>query len=295
MRPEDLDLLSATGRPALTPDGRHVVVAVVRPDLDSDTYTGGLWLVPVDGGPARRLTNGHRDTAPGDQPGRAARRLPAGRQGQPAAAARHRTRRRRAARADRPPAGRGRCRSWSPDGRRLAYVARVPEPGRYGTEDADGHKPGSDAERAAADHRRAAYRVDDLGFTRDRRAHLFVLDVPEESGGRGGGAARTPGDPAPADRRRHRRRRRRRGARTARRLAFVSAPARHPRDRPPRRGVRRAGRCRRRPSAEPDRRGGARRARLGGAVAARPPARPRRPTTSAPPAWTSWAGRTPCG
>ncbi len=84
MRPEHLDLLSATGRPALTPDGRHVVVAVVRPDLDSDTYTGGLWLVPVDGGPTRRLTNGHRDTAPAISPdGQRVAFLRAGKEGAP--------------------------------------------------------------------------------------------------------------------------------------------------------------------------------------------------------------------
>ena len=49
MRPEDLDLLHACGRPALTPDGRVAVVAVTRPDLASDSYGGQLWRVPTDG------------------------------------------------------------------------------------------------------------------------------------------------------------------------------------------------------------------------------------------------------
>src|ERR1700712_4895369 len=68
MGPEHLDLLSAAGSPSLTPDGRHAVVAIVRPDLDSDSYTGGLWVVALDGAAARRLTNGHRDTAPAISP-----------------------------------------------------------------------------------------------------------------------------------------------------------------------------------------------------------------------------------
>ena len=49
MRPQDLDLLHACGRPALTPDGRSAVVAVTRPDLASDSYGGQLWRVPTDG------------------------------------------------------------------------------------------------------------------------------------------------------------------------------------------------------------------------------------------------------
>ena len=66
---------------------------------------------------------------------------------------------------------------WSPDGSRLAYSARVPEQGRYGTEDADGDKQPAEGEppRLVTE---LAYRRDDLGYTRDRRLHVFVLDVP---------------------------------------------------------------------------------------------------------------------
>ncbi len=67
---------------------------------------------------------------------------------------------------------------WSPDGSRLAYSARVPEPGRYGTEDAEGKKPSPDAEPARL-VTELAYRQDNLGYTRDRRQHVFVLDLPD--------------------------------------------------------------------------------------------------------------------
>ena len=76
------------------------------------------------------------------------------------------------------PAGAG-APVWSPDGRRLAWSARVPEPGRYGTEDDDGEKREPDAEppRLITEFQ---YRIDNLGHTSDRRQHLFMVDVPDE-------------------------------------------------------------------------------------------------------------------
>lgn len=177
MRPEDLDLLHACGRLSLTPDGALAVVPVLRPDLATDSYRGGLWVVPTDGGPARRLTNGPKDDAPAVSPdGRrvAFLRSPAEGTppqlhvtgidgGEPLCLTDH-------------PAGAG-APVWSPDGGRVTYAARVPEVGRYGTEDATGEEVDASAEppRLVTE---PAYRRDDLGYTRDRRTHVFVLAVP---------------------------------------------------------------------------------------------------------------------
>ncbi|HEX2073755.1 MAG TPA: S9 family peptidase [Geodermatophilus sp.] len=176
MRPADLALLRTPGTPTVSPDGRIAVVAVSRPDLEADAYRSQLWAVPTDASaPARPLTSGHRDTAPAfspdgrwlaflraeggsDEPqvhllptaGGAPRRLTGHHlgAGQPV---------------------------WSPDSRRLAYTARVPEPGRYGT--AEGVGPEAEPPRLITT---LQYRLDGVGFLGDRRNQVFVLDLPED-------------------------------------------------------------------------------------------------------------------
>lgn len=193
MRPDDLDLLSACGRPSLTPDGAVAVVAVTRPDLATDAYVGALWAVATDGSGARRLTNGPRDSAPAVSPdGRRVAFLRAGEDappqlhvvaldgGEPLALTGR----------DAHPLGAG-APAWSPDGTRLAYAARVPEPGRYGTAADDGRepKPGEEPARLV---RELKYRIDDLGYTRDRRQHLFVAEVPPTDAAPGDGLPPLP-------------------------------------------------------------------------------------------------------
>src|SRR5919202_3149148 len=173
MRPTDLSLLRVPGVPAVSPDGRTAVVAVSPPDLDADEYRGQLWTVPTDGSaPARPLTAGHRDSAPAFSPdGRWLAYLSAKPGGRPqvhvlptsGGAARQLTS---------CPLGAG-APVWSPDSRRLAFVARVPEEGRYGT--AEGVGPEAEPPRLITT---LHYRVDDVGFTNDRRSRVFVLDLP---------------------------------------------------------------------------------------------------------------------
>ena len=135
MRPEHLDLLAMCGQPTLHPDGSLAIVSVIRPDLDSNDYVGGLWSVPLDGsGPPRRLSRGHRDTAPAISPdGARVAFLRAEKKGKPQLYVVEVGGGEPVVLTD-APLGVGPP-SWSPDSRRIAYAARVPEQGRYGTDE----------------------------------------------------------------------------------------------------------------------------------------------------------------
>jgi dipeptidyl aminopeptidase/acylaminoacyl peptidase len=176
MRPADFAQLRVPSDPSLSPDGRLAVVAVAQADLDADAYRSALWLVATDGSaPPRRLTNGPRDTRPRWSPdGRWIAFLRAGAEhgakpqlhvmaaagGEPRRLAEH-------------PLG-AEAHTWDPGSRRLAYLARVPEPGRYGTD------PDVPPEREPPRRIRAPrYRADGLGWSFDRRRHLFTVELPE--------------------------------------------------------------------------------------------------------------------
>jgi dipeptidyl aminopeptidase/acylaminoacyl peptidase len=181
VKPTDLAHLLTLGSPTLSPDGRTAVVAVARPDLDEDEYRTQLWTATTDGSTApRRLTHGTNDSAPRFSPdGRWIAFLRAEPEGKPqlhvlpadGGDARRLTDL---------PLGAG-VASWSPDSASIAFSARVPEQGRYGQDDKI--TPGKEAPRRITG---LQYRLDGVGFTTDRRHHVYIVDVAETD------------DPAPA-------------------------------------------------------------------------------------------------
>lgn len=171
----DLPLLSTPGRPSIHPDQASCVVAVTRPDLGADAYVGQLWTVPLDGRGARRLTRGFRDSAPHHSPDGSLiaflRSAPGERPqlhvveatgGEPVAVTSQRL-------------GVSEF-AWSPDSSRLAFTARVPEQGRYGSVEEIG--AGAEAPRRFTTR---TYRANGVGYITDRRSTLFVVDVPDVS------------------------------------------------------------------------------------------------------------------
>ncbi|GAA1170237.1 S9 family peptidase [Ornithinimicrobium humiphilum] len=191
MQPSDLTKIRTLSSPTVRPDGTDVVVTVVRPDVEENRYRTSLWRLPLDAdgtptGPAVRLTHGTRDSSPVYSPdGSRLAFLRAGEDGPPqvhvldpgGGDARRLT--------DAPlgvaePA-------WSPDSRRLAYVARVPEAGRYGTDEKI--RPDQEAPRLV-EH--SQYLADGLGYLLDRPAKIFVVDLDELPAGDDEDAERLP-------------------------------------------------------------------------------------------------------
>ncbi len=174
MKATDLDLLTSVSTPTIHPSAARAVVSVTRPDLAADAYLGQLWSVPLSGHAApRRITRGFRDTAPQFSPDgrliaflRAPAKGPAqlhvvdAAGGEPVVVTDRKL-------------GVSEF-AWSPDGRQLAFVSRVPEAGRYGT--VDGLESSGEAPRHITTLK---YQSNGLGYTNDRRSHIFIVAVPD--------------------------------------------------------------------------------------------------------------------
>ncbi|MDD7833515.1 S9 family peptidase [Paenarthrobacter sp. AB444] len=174
MKPEQLPLLNSVSAPAIHPDGTKAVVSVTRPDFDADSYVGQLWSVPLDNTKyPRRITRGFRDTSPAFSPdGLVLAFLRSDPGGKPqvfvvesAGGEPQRITNQRAG---------VESFVWAPDSHRIAFQARVPEQGRYGT--IDGVSPAAEDPRYVVANQ---YMMNGVGYTADQRQQLFVVDVPE--------------------------------------------------------------------------------------------------------------------
>jgi dipeptidyl aminopeptidase/acylaminoacyl peptidase len=172
MKPADIELLLSVSRPTVDPAGGRAIVSVTRPDLGADTTVGQLWSVPLHGGTPRRITQGFRDTSPQFSPdGEAIAFLRAARTTPPQLVVM--------------PIGGGEPVvitdrtlgvtefDWAPDSRSVVFVSREPEHGRYGT--VEGLDAAAEPPRRLTEKR---YRANGLGYVTDKRAHLFLVDVP---------------------------------------------------------------------------------------------------------------------
>ncbi|WP_152352437.1 S9 family peptidase [Brachybacterium subflavum] len=184
MHPSDIRHLLSVSAPALAPDATFAIVAVSHPDEGADRSVGQLWRIELDGarrrhgaprqetGARRRLTRGISDSAPHLSPdgsvlaflrpdarGRAQIHLLDPRGGEPM-------------QVTDAPLGVGQF-VFSPDGSRLAFLARVPEPGRCGT--VEGIGPDAEPARRVDSVR---WLANGVGWSIDRPRQVHVLDLP---------------------------------------------------------------------------------------------------------------------
>jgi dipeptidyl aminopeptidase/acylaminoacyl peptidase len=175
VRPLDIEHLVTPGRPALR--GELLLTAVARPDADANADRSALQRVGPNGGTP--WTHGDRDAAPAISPdGRWVAFTRATGTGAPQLHVM--------------PADGGEPRQltdlplgidapvWNPDSHRIAFTARVPEAGRYGTSPDGSAAAPAAGEEAPRRITRRDYRIDDIGFLRDRPARLFVVDTREQ-------------------------------------------------------------------------------------------------------------------
>jgi dipeptidyl aminopeptidase/acylaminoacyl peptidase len=173
MRPGDLNRLNALSIPTVHPIGDRAVFAATRPDFDADAYVGQLWMIRFDGLPARRITRGFCDASPAFSPDgrlvgflRAAPGRPpqvavmAADGGEPMIITDQRL-------------GVSQFR-FSPDSRRIAFIAAVAEDGRYGS--VSGVDSGHEDPRLIE---QLQFQLDGVGYLADQRRQVFVVDVPD--------------------------------------------------------------------------------------------------------------------
>ena len=172
---QDLTRLRGVSDPQISPDGRRVAFVITTASEERDEYLSNIWVVGTEGGEPRRFTTGPtKDTLPRWSP-----------DGRWLAFVSDRGPKKKSQLYAMPGDGGEAIQltdlangvfgqwgvAWSPDSTRLAFVARVggwQEPERE--EDRGKSRP---AHVISA----LKYRFEGIGFTYDRRPHIFVVRV----------------------------------------------------------------------------------------------------------------------
>ena len=167
--PEDVYALTGVGDPRLHPDGNRVAYVVWWIDEEDKEYRSAIWLGTLDGSkPPRKLTAGlTRDSSPRWSP-----------DGSRLAFTSSRGEEKSPSQIYVLPVEGGEAQKltdlkedaaelvWSPDGTRIAFTARVRD---------EAYEEEDDRKRRPRRFRRLSYKLDNLGWTGDRRQHLFVV------------------------------------------------------------------------------------------------------------------------
>jgi dipeptidyl aminopeptidase/acylaminoacyl peptidase len=171
MRPDDVYELTGVGDPRISPDGKRVAYVSGSTDRESNETKAAIWVTPLDGSAEpRRFTFGEkRDGTPRWSPDGRWLAFVSARGDEKAPAQLYVL-----------PSEGGEARkltdlkesvediAWSPDSARLTFVARVR---------AEDYDEEDEKKRAPRRVTRLFYKLDSVGWTTDRRRHVFVVDL----------------------------------------------------------------------------------------------------------------------
>ena len=168
MRPEDVYQLTGVSDPRVRPGGEEVAYVVWSIDEEKNEYRQSIWLARLDGSqPPRRFTTGTNDSQPrwspdgtrlafvskrGDEKAKRQLYVMPADGGEPACLTDLKD-----------DAGEA---AWSPDGTQLVFSARVPH---------EAYEEEDERKRAPRRFTRLLYKLDSVGWTGDRRRHLYVV------------------------------------------------------------------------------------------------------------------------
>ena len=168
MRPEDVYRLTGVSDPRLRPGGEEIAYVVWSIDGEANEYRQSIWLARVDGSESPRLlTSGTNDSQPRWSP-----------DGQRLAFVSKRGDEKAKRQLYVLPMGGGEPQcltelkddagepAWSPDGTQLVFSARVPD---------EAYEEEDEKKRAPRRFSRLLFKLDSVGWTGDRRRHLFVV------------------------------------------------------------------------------------------------------------------------
>lgn len=178
LQPLDLFSLEYASDPQISPDGSHVVYVRHSMDVMKDRQRSNLWLVEADGSRHRPLgSGGGSEASPRWSPGGERLAFVSVSDGRPQIQVRFMDTGEggRVTNLTESPSGL----TWSPDGRQLAFVMRVPEETRPFVRPP--LKPeGAEWAPAPKVVERLVYRADGAGYLKDGYSQLFV--VPADGG-----------------------------------------------------------------------------------------------------------------
>ncbi|MGZ8717037.1 MAG: TolB family protein, partial [Gaiellaceae bacterium] len=171
MQPDDLYELTGVGDPRISPDGRRVAYVVATTDRESSEYRSAIWVAPLDGSeePSRFTAGEKRDGSPRWSP-----------DGRWLAFISNRGDEKAQAQIYVIPAQGGEARKltdlkesaadlvWSPSSTRLAFTSRVRD---------EAYEEEEDRRRKPRRFTRLLQKLDNVGWTGDRRTHVFVVDL----------------------------------------------------------------------------------------------------------------------